>query len=79
MAPPDHQHHSEQPHLLDYSSAALFLCLPKPTLRRLVHELRIPHTRLGPRTVRFQRESLMAWLAEHEVPPVHDDGGCDGT
>lgn len=37
------------------------------TLYRWVHDKTIPHIRLGPRTVIFEREALEAWLADRRV------------
>lgn len=53
--------------LLDYEEAAAYLALPIGTLRAMVHRKTIPHHRLGPRTVRFDRADLDAWLASHRV------------
>lgn len=53
--------------LLDYEQAAAYLSVPVGTLRAMVHRKTIPHHRLGPRTVRFDRADLDAWLALHRV------------
>lgn len=60
--------------LLSYREAADYLNLPSGTLRALVHHDRIPHVRFGPRTVRFRRASLDAWLDELEL-----DSGADAA
>ena len=56
-----------QPKLLDYGQAAAHLALPIGTLRAMVHRKTIPHYRIGPRTVRFDRADLDAWLAAQRV------------
>ena len=53
--------------LLTYQQLAKLLNLPAGTLYALVHEGRIPHIRLGKRLVRFVREDVDRWLAEHSV------------
>jgi excisionase family DNA binding protein len=53
--------------LLTYEEAAQFLNLPIDTLYWLVSERRVPHTRLGPRLVRFSRANLKDWLRAHSV------------
>lgn len=52
---------------LTYEQAASYLSLPIGTLRSMVHRSVIPHHRLGPRTVRFDRADLDAWLEAHKV------------
>ncbi len=51
--------------LFTYDEAATYLSIPKGTLYWLVSENRIPHYRLGARTVRFRRSDLDAWLSQH--------------
>ena len=63
----EHQNRPEHSSLLGYREVASLLGVPAPTLRRWVAEQRIPHLRLGPRTVRFRLVELKAWLAQHEV------------
>jgi len=48
--------------LISYQKAAELLDLPIGTLYAWVHEKRIPHVRLGPRTVRFDQDELRAWV-----------------
>lgn len=50
--------------LLTYKAASELLEVPIGTLYAWVHEKKIPHIRLGPRTVRFDLEELQTWLAE---------------
>lgn len=52
---------------LTYEQAATYLSLPIGTLRSMVCRAVIPHHRLGPRTVRFDRADLDAWLAARKV------------
>lgn len=60
--------------LLTYAAAARYLSTPVPTLRSMVHRKQIPCIRLGPRSVRFRRETLDAWLAKREHP-ANDQAG----
>jgi len=53
--------------MLSYRAAAEMLGLPLGTVYSLVCQRRIPHHRLGPRLVRFQKEDLEQWLTEHRV------------
>ena len=50
--------------LLDYDELAAFLNIPKGTLYNLVWQDKIPHVRLGPKTVRFERPAIDAWLTK---------------
>ena len=50
--------------LITYQKAAALLDLPVGTLYAWVHQKRVPHLRLGPRTVRFDEDELRAWVAE---------------
>lgn len=63
--------------LLDYASVGRITKLGAGTLRWLVHERRIPHVRLGARTVRFERRAVERWLAARRVPekPARARGG----
>jgi excisionase family DNA binding protein len=54
--------------VLGYRGAARVTGLEAPTLRWLVHLNRIPHLRIGPRTVRFRRRDLRAWLERSYRP-----------
>jgi excisionase family DNA binding protein len=54
---------------LTYAEAANFLRLPIGSLRAMVHAKRIPHVRIGPRTVTFELADLERWLAERRVTP----------
>lgn len=55
---------------LKYKHAAEYSGLPEGTLRSLVSTKKIPHIRIGPRTVLFDSEQLDAWLAERTVKAV---------
>ena len=55
--------------LLDYTDAEIIFGVKRATLRYWVHIKRIPHCRLGPRTVRFRREELQRWFETHRVAP----------
>jgi len=63
--------------LLTYAEAASFLRVPRGTLYSMVSRRLVPHLRLSKRLVRFSKEALERWVAEHErsgVQPV--DGGA---
>ena len=77
MCHQDRQYRRNTDQLLDYSAAADLLKMPRPTLRRLVAMRRIPHVRLGPRSVRFRIDALLAWLDEHAVAVVPSAGVDD--
>ena len=53
--------------MLTYSDVATLLGIPKGTVYAMVHAGAIPHVRLGPRLVRFERTAVLAWLEEHRV------------
>ena len=55
--------------LLDYCAAAELLHVPVSSLRRYVMTGRVPHLRYGPRTVRFRRAELLAWMESKAVAP----------
>ena len=48
--------------LITYTQAAALLNLPLGTLYAWVHQKRVPHIRLGPRTVRFDESELRSWV-----------------
>ncbi|TMQ13030.1 MAG: helix-turn-helix domain-containing protein [Deltaproteobacteria bacterium] len=52
---------------VNYKQAAEYLAVPVGTLRSLVCHKRIPHVRLGPRSVKFELAELDQWIAEHRV------------
>jgi excisionase family DNA binding protein len=54
---------------LTYPQAAAHLGLKVGTLRAMVCQEKVPHIRLGPRLVVFDREALDLWLAERSVQP----------
>ena len=49
---------------MTYDQLSEFLQMPKGTLYALVHQKRIPHIRIGPRTVRFSKQAIEEWLEE---------------
>ena len=49
---------------MTYDQLSEFLQMPKGTLYALVHQKRIPHIRIGPRTVRFSKQAIEKWLEE---------------
>ena len=54
--------------LITYKKAAEYLDLPVGTLYAWVHEKKIPHVRLGKRTVRFDQDELARWVAAGRQP-----------
>ncbi len=56
------------PEILTYQEASAYLRIPVNTLYWMVHENRIPHIRIGARSVRFRRSELDAWLAKNARP-----------
>jgi len=56
------------PEILTYREAAEYLRTPVNTLYWLIAQQRIPHFRIGPRSVRFRRSELDAWLAANHRP-----------
>jgi len=56
------------PDFIGYRQAAALLGVPVGTLYCWTHQRRIPHVRLGKRLVRFERQKLLQFLQEHEVP-----------
>ncbi|MCB9489876.1 MAG: helix-turn-helix domain-containing protein [Deltaproteobacteria bacterium] len=57
------------PELLNYEEAAKLLRFKVPTLYSLVSRKQIPHIRLSGRSVRFDRDVLLQWLAERAFHP----------
>lgn len=65
---------------LTYQEAADFIRVPIGSLRAMVHAKKIPHVRIGPRTVTFELADLEKWLANQviqakPVEPREYDGG----
>lgn len=69
---------------LDYREAADLLGLKVATLYSKVSRKEIPHIRLSPRLVRFERSALEAWIASCRVSPQNEalvhrsEGGSAG-
>lgn len=55
------------PRFLTYAQAAVYLSVPVGTLRALVHRKAIPHVRIGPQSVRFDRAELDRWIDARRV------------
>ena len=53
---------------LSYADAAAHLGIKVGTLRSMVCHRQVPHIRLGPRLVVFDRDALDRWLAKRAVP-----------
>jgi excisionase family DNA binding protein len=58
--------------LLDAAAIAAYVGIADRYLTDLVAKRKIPHYRIGERTVRFRRSEVDAWLAEQKVDPVRD-------
>jgi excisionase family DNA binding protein len=54
---------------LSYKQAAEYLALPCGTLRSLVSHRQIPHVRISPRKVTFDRGELDKWIKARKVTP----------
>ena len=52
---------------LSYEDASRLFGIPRATLQTKVFRKEIPHIRLGPRTVRFDRAELLAWANARRV------------
>jgi excisionase family DNA binding protein len=52
---------------LDYEQAAKLIGVPKGTVFAWVRAKKIPHRRLGPRLVRFDKQELEKWINERTV------------
>ncbi|MGE3766990.1 MAG: helix-turn-helix transcriptional regulator [Kofleriaceae bacterium] len=50
-----------------YKEAAAHVGIPIGTLRRLVHEKKVPHYQVAPRTVLFDPAELDEWVASAKV------------
>jgi excisionase family DNA binding protein len=55
--------------LIDYREAAAFVGLSEYTLRRYVSQGRLPHIKLGPKLVRFERQALNCWVESLRIEP----------
>lgn len=42
--------------------------IPRASLRGMVHRNEIPHIRIGPRTVLFDKAEVLAWLEARRQP-----------
>ncbi len=52
-----------------YREASAYTGIPEGTLRALVSRKKIPHIRIGPRTVLFDTEALDQWLKDQTFTP----------
>ena len=59
--------HAPLPKLLSYADVAREYGLKLGTLYSMVQKQTIPHTRIGPRLVRFDRDLLDHWLASNTI------------
>jgi excisionase family DNA binding protein len=60
--------------MVGYSEAATCLGVPVGTIYAWVARRQIPHHRLGPRLVRFDRDELEAWLERKRVQEQTEGG-----
>jgi len=56
--------------LLTVEQAAQILCLTTSSIYMRIARGQIPHIRLGPRTVRFDEDELLAWVQGNKVDHV---------
>ena len=56
--------------MLTYDQLSALLNVPKSTLYGWVQAKKIPFVRLGPRTVRFHREAILAWAETLQGGPA---------
>lgn len=59
-----------RPKLLTYAQASAYLNIPRNTLYTWTREGRIPHVRLGERTVRFRADDLDRWIEASTQAPI---------
>lgn len=57
--------------LLTYREVSAMVGIPLGTLYAEVHKHRLPHVRLGPRTVRFRLSDVQGWVANAYRPVAH--------
>lgn len=55
-------------HSLNYREVAEMLGVPVGTVYAWVSRRALPHIRLGPRLVRFDREEIQRWRDERRIP-----------
>ena len=58
---------NENDKIIGYEEASVFLGIPKGTLYAYVSDRRIPHYRLGPRSVKFSLNELETWLNNYKI------------
>jgi excisionase family DNA binding protein len=58
---------SEYPDVLTKSDVAELLQVSKRSLDYWVAAREIPHKRIGPRSVRFRKDTILEWLEEGEA------------
>lgn len=56
-----------QKRFLSIIELAEFLGIPRLTIYQWIHQRKIPHIKLGHKTVRFDREQIERWLEEKKV------------
>lgn len=54
--------------LIDYEGAERLTGIRRGTLASMVSRRQIPHVRIGPRLVRFERAALEEWIGARRVP-----------
>jgi excisionase family DNA binding protein len=65
-----------EPRYLSPERVVEYLCLPNlKALYRLVARRHIPFTRLGNRTLRFNRVDLDLWLSQRSIKPAGTNRG----
>lgn len=56
--------------LLKMEEVATLLNMKRDTIKKLVQADNIPHIRLSPRIVRFEREAVVKWIGERRFTPL---------
>ncbi|UCF91695.1 MAG: helix-turn-helix domain-containing protein [Desulfobacterales bacterium] len=65
--------------ILTRKEVAIFLRIPLGTIDYLLNTNQIPFSRIGQRSVRFEKKRLEAWLREREgIKFQRNRNSCDG-
>lgn len=56
--------------LLKMEDVAALLNMKRDTLKKLVQADGIPHVRISPRIVRFEKSAVLQWVSERRFTPV---------
>lgn len=56
--------------LLNMDDVADLLKMKRDTIKKLVQADGIPHVRISPRIVRFEKDAVLKWVAERRFTPA---------